>query len=120
MNDEKYKNIWLALVDIRALDGFDFMELIDVTEAVDSREKYIGGIGNILVKADDIYSVLDIVKLGLKELNLKPVYIDKVENVVGLITDNALTEKVCEEIDWLLGSKFVFKISDKLFPYSEE
>lgn len=121
MEYERYDKIWLALVDIRAIDGHNFAELIDTSDtSSESHDEYIGACGNVLVKSNNIREALTIIELGLKELNFKAIYVDKIENVIGLIKDNALNEDVIQEAKMLVDSDFVFLISGKLFPYSEE
>ncbi len=112
-----YKSVWLALVDIEAGKGNMFHELLDFEGELE--EQYIGAWGNILVICDRINEVPDIIEKGLNELGMRILFIDKIENIESLINENGITEEVIEEVDWLLNSDYIFKISDKLFPYSE-
>lgn len=116
--EKNYKNIWLVFVQIVAEEGFLFEDLIDSDEQV--AEKYDGAWANLIVKADKINDAIEIVPQGLKEKNFEVEFIDKVENVQSLVEDNEIDNKVLEEINWLLSTEYVFMISDKIFPYSEE
>jgi len=112
-----YKNVWLGYLEIRATEGKRFNDLLDL-EDTDSQE-YIGAWGNILIISDRINEVPDIIEAGLNELGMTVVFIDKIENVNSLVEDEQLSEIVIEEANWLLASKYVFKICNKLFPYIE-
>lgn len=115
MKNRDYKNFWLAFVEIKAKEGFEFSDLIDFEDS--SKEDYKGAWANIIVKSDSINDALGLIPLGLGELNFEIVFTDKIENVGSLIEYNEILEIVREEVDWLAESDFVFKISDKLFPY---
>jgi DNA-dependent RNA polymerase auxiliary subunit epsilon len=56
--------------------------------------------------------------LGLRELKFEIEFIEKIENISSLIENDELKSDVKIEVDWLLNSEFVFKISDKIFPYT--
>ena len=71
------------------------------------------------MKADDINTALGIVPQGLDEKNFKIIFIDKIENVASLIEYEELDKKVIQEVDWLLSTDYIFKISDKILPYME-
>jgi len=54
----------------------------------------------------------------LDELNFEVIFIDKIENIGSLIEYKEISnDDVKSEADWLLKNNFVFKISDRLFPY---
>ncbi|WP_312186881.1 hypothetical protein [Sphingobacterium sp.] len=110
-----YKTVWLALVEIEAKKGNKFHELLDFEG--EPNEQYIGAWGNILVKCDRINEVPDIIEKGLNELGMTILFIDKIENLESLKDVNGITEDVIEEVDLLLNSHYIFRISDKLFPY---
>jgi hypothetical protein len=112
-----YQKAWLAFVDIHPLKGKNFNDLIDLGD--EPSEEYAGAWGNIIVLNDTINNVPDIVEAGLNELGMTAKFIDKIENIASLVEYDELDESVKEEVDWLLSSPYVFKISDKLFPYSE-
>ena len=116
MKDKKYKNYWLTFVEIRAKEGFKFVDLIDFEDST-KEDIYIGAWANVLIKAENVNEALKIVPMGLDELNFEIVFIDKIENIGSLIEYNEITDKVRAEVEWLAESGFVFKISDKLFPY---
>ena len=118
MTTTKYKNVWLAFVQIKPEEDYSFRELIESDE--ENEEEYIGAWANILVKSDNIYGALEIVPLGLKEKNFEVVFIDKIENVQSLVEYDEIDLKFLKEIDWLLSNEYVFMISDKIFPYAEE
>lgn len=111
-----YSNFWLAFVNLKAKDGFVFNDLIDFDGLPDNID-YSGAWANIIVKANNINDALKIVPLGLDELDFDVVFIDKIENIGSLIEYKEITDDVRAEVDWLSKSEYVFKISDKLFPY---
>lgn len=108
-----YRNVWLAFIDIQSFEGLKFQDLIDFDDEVP--EDYIGAWTNVLVVTDRINEVPDIIEKGLTELNFSLKFIDKIENVASLIEYDEIDENVVEEIDWLLSTEFIFKISDKIF-----
>ncbi|HAD12942.1 MAG TPA: hypothetical protein DCF33_10965, partial [Saprospirales bacterium] len=81
---------------------------------------YTGAWANVIVKAQNISDSLNIIQLGLSELNFEVIFIDKIENIASLIEYNEINNTVLAEVNWLSKSKFVFMISDKLFPYVED
>lgn len=114
MSIKKYKEVWLVFVNIKAIDNFKFSDLIDSEEI---NENYKGAWANIIVKAKNISDALEIIPQGLNELKFEVVFIDKVENIASLIEYEEINETVKSEVNWLIKSNYVFKISDKLFPY---
>lgn len=112
----KYNNFWLAFVNLKAKSGFIFTDLIDFDGSAENIE-YIGAWANIIVKSDSINEALEIVSLGLGELDFEVMFIDKIENIGSLIEYKEISDDVKAEVDWLAKSEFVFRISDKLFPY---
>ncbi len=112
----KYNKFWLVFVNLKAVDGFVFNDLIDFDGSSDNIE-YKGAWANIIIKSDSINRALEIVPLGLRELNFEVVFIDKIENIGSLIECKEINDDVKVEVDLLAKSEFVFKISDKLFPY---
>jgi hypothetical protein len=116
MKSKDYTKFWLALVNLRAKAGFDFMDLIDFEDSP-SRIKYKGAWANIIVKSKSIHEALEIIPLGLDELSFEVVFIDKIENISSLIKNKEISEEVKAEVDWLMKGDFVFRISDRLFPY---
>ncbi len=112
----KYANIWIALVNLKAREGFNMVDLID-NEGKETNHNFIGAWANILVKANTIKEAVEIIPLGLEELNFEVIFINKIENVETLIEYDELKKSVKKEIKWLIKSDFVFKISDKLFTY---
>lgn len=116
MKRKKYSNFWLVFVNLKAKNGFVFNDLIDFDGRPDNID-YKGAWANIIVKSDNINNVLEIVPLGLHELGFEVIFIDKIENIGSLIEYKELNSDVKAEVDWLLKSKFVFMISDKIFPY---
>lgn len=115
MKNEEYIRLWLIFVNIKPKKGYDFSDLIDNEEI--QTEKFVGAWANIIVKADTVNDVLTIVPLGLLELGFEVEFIDKIENFMSLIDNNELEEDVIKDGQWLLQSNFVFKVSDRLFPY---
>jgi hypothetical protein len=115
-NKKKYSNVWLAFVNIKAKESFNFIDLIDFGEK-GVKVNYSGAWANILVKANNINEAIEIIPQGLNELNFEVVFIDKIENMESLIEYDEVNDEVKSEVSWLIKSNFVFKISDKLFPY---
>lgn len=115
-NKKCYKNTWLAFVNIKAKNNFNFIDLVEPAEENDNTD-YIGAWANIIVKAKSINEAIEIIPQGLNELNFEVVFIDKVENIESLIEYEEINEDLKSEVEWLVKSDFVFKISDKLFPY---
>lgn len=119
MNKQKYLNTWLIFVNIKPQVGEQLMNLVDIEELIlTTNETYIGAWANVIIKANTINAALEILPLGLNELKFEIEFIDKIENIFSLIENNELKDEVRMEADWLLNSDFVFKISDKIFPYS--
>lgn len=111
--------MWLAFVQIVPAEGYQFADLID-TEGAKVNEIYIGAFCNVLVKHSDIREAIGIIEAGLKEKNWDLMFIDKIENIESLAENEELDEQTLDEIHWLYNSEYVFMISDKLFPYTEE
>ena len=112
----KYDNTWLVFVNIRAKANFNFVDLIDVGKK-NLDVKYSGAWANIIVKSCIINEAIEIIHQGLNELNFEVVFIDKIENMASLIEYDEVNKKLKSEVNWLIKSNFVFKISDRLFPY---
>lgn len=113
-----YINIWIIFVNIKPEMGYLFSELIDIEAlSINKNLNYCGAWANILIKAENIDSALKILPLGLKELHFDVVFIDKIENVLDLIENHELKQDIINEINWLVSSSYVFKISDRIFPY---
>lgn len=111
----KYKSIWLVFVNIVPEPNYQFDDLID-NEANDL-QKYVGAWANILVKAQTIDEALKIAPVGLRELKFEIEFVEKIENFQSLVDYNEANTEIIKEADWLLKSKYKFKISDRLFPY---
>lgn len=110
-----YKTVWLAFVDMQAKEGEKFSNLIDL--GAEDLEEYLGAWGNLLIISDRINNVPDIIEAGLNELDMTTRFIDKIENVGSLIEYGEIDTDVMQEAEWLFSSGYVFKISDKIFPY---
>ncbi|MBS4065149.1 MAG: hypothetical protein KGZ74_11350 [Chitinophagaceae bacterium] len=113
-----YDKVWIAFVNIQALEGAKFNDLIEIDSDKQS-EEYIGAWCNVLIVNDKINEVPDIIEAGLSELYMKVKFIDKIQNLASLIEYDEIGEGVIKEAEWLLKTKYIFKISDKLFPYSK-
>ncbi len=111
----KYSDLWMVFVNIKAKAGYDFRDLVDMPKK--NSNKFEGAWANLLVRAKTINEAIDVVPLGLSELNFDVVFIDRVENIGTLAENNEVKAEVLEECDWLLESGYVFKISDKFFSY---
>ncbi|MGL4630044.1 MAG: hypothetical protein ACRCVT_02465 [Leadbetterella sp.] len=111
-----YSKLWLVFVNIKAIGGFKFNDLID-SEHSKLNFTYQGAWANIILIGNDINTVLEILPKGLAELSFEVVFVDKIENIQSLFDNSELNEDVLLESNWLIESNYVFKISDKLFPY---
>lgn len=116
MKRKKYSNVWLVFVNLKAKEEKVFTDLIDLEGQSDS-VNYKGAWANIIIKSESINKALEIVPLGLNELDFEVVFIDKIENISSLVEYKEINKDLKAEVDWLLESEYVFKISDKLFPY---
>ena len=112
---KKYLKVWIAFVNINAIEGYVFSNLID--SEGEPKEDYIGAVAYIALIADDINEALAILPRGLNELHFKIESVYEIRNAHYLIEYNELSEDEKAEIDWLLITKYVFKILDKLWPY---
>ena len=112
---KKYLKVRIAFVDINAEEDYNFLDLID--SEGDTKEYYIGAVAYIAIIANDIYEALEILPKGLHELHFKIVSVFEVRNAHFLIEYDELSDNDKIEIDWLLKSKYIFKILDKLWPY---
>ena len=97
---KKYLNVWIAFVNINAEEGYNFPDLID--SEGEPKENIIGAVAYIALIAPDIYGALDILH----------------RNVYHLCECGELSDNEEIEVDWLLKSNYVFKIIDRLWPYS--
>ena|ERR1019366_8880091 len=121
MKKNKYGELWLAFIHIKAKKDMDFNDLIDNgSDGNGSLKKFVGAWANVLVKASTLKGALEIVPSGIGELGFEIEFIDKIENLQSLFENNALKEDVIDEADWLLASNYVFKISDRIFPYCND
>lgn len=119
MQSNKYRSLWLVFIEFRAEQGKVFNDLLDHGED-ETFELYDGAWANVLVKANSICDTVKIARKGLAKHGFKTIFIDKVENLASLVEHNEVNEDVIREADWLLDTEFVFKISDKIFPYTNE
>ena len=114
---KKYSIVWIAFVNINAEDGYSFSDLVDSEGEL--KDKIIGAVAYIALIAPDIYGSLDILYRGLHELHFKIETVYEIRNAHHLCECDELSDNEKNEIDWLLKSKYVFKIIDRLWPYSE-
>ena len=112
---KKYSKAWIGFVNIVAEKGYSFPDLID--SEGEPKEKIIGAVAYIAIIAPDIYGALDILHRGLHELHFGVENIFEIRNVYHLCECDELSDNEKVEIDWLLKSKYVFKIIDRLWPY---
>lgn len=113
---KKYLNVWIAFVNINAEEGYNFPDLID--SEGEPKENIIGAVAYIALIAPDIYGALDILHQGLHELHFRVETIFEIRNVYHLCECGELSDNEEIEVDWLLKSNYVFKIIDRLWPYS--
>ena len=116
-DNEKYKNLWHIFVNIEAIEGYNFNDLIDTSDCDTTVGKYIGAWANILVKANTINEAIEIIPLGLKEKNFQVIFIERAINLQSMADENDVDEEEMEEADRLLSTSYRFKIVDRLYPY---
>lgn len=88
----KYDTLWLAFVNIEAMDGYDFNDLIDTSDCNDVVPQYIGAWANILIKANTINEAINIIPLGLKEKGFKILFIESVGNLQPMVEHKEMIE----------------------------
>lgn len=108
INEKNFKNVWLVFVHIKAKTGFRFNDLIDLESSEEENDQFKGAWANILVEAKSIKEAIEIVPLGLDELNFAVKFIDIIENIASLIENNEINNYVIDEAKWLSKSDFVF------------
>ncbi len=111
-----YSKIWLAFVQIVAKKGLVLEDLVE-SNGVDDNFRAKGAWTNIMIKAKTIHEALDIAPKGIDEKGFEIKFIDKIENFQSLVEYEEVTKDFIEEADWLLNSKFVFKIAGSLHLY---
>lgn len=114
---KKFKQIWVATVDIEAISGYDFMDLIDFSEHNEVLPRYIGAWANVIIQSASIKEALNLLEIGMNEKNFRIKFIDKIENMYSLIEENDINVDMIKEAEWLYSSHYSFMISDKLWPY---
>jgi hypothetical protein len=117
---KNYADLWLILVHIKPEEGFSFKDLVDSEGQEHNLDEVLGAWANVLVKGSTRDEAVDIIPEGFKEKNFEVVSIDQVENLGSVIEKEEVNKSVIEEADWLLDSKFVFLISNKIFPYNSK
>ena len=118
ISDKKYQNLWLAFVQIAAIDGYNFLDLVDFEEK--PAENLSGGFVWILVKAKTINETLDIIPRGLEEKHFKVVFVDQICYLQSMIEDNSINQEIIEEADWIIHTQYVFKICNGIWTYSND
>lgn len=113
----KYKQLWIASVDIVASPGYKFNDLVDCSECNDTLPSYDGAWSNIILHAKTINEAINLIEKGLSEKNFSIKFIDKIENLHSLVEDENVNIDLVREAEWLYSSKYCFMISDKLWPY---
>lgn len=113
----KYKELWIASVDIVASPGYKFNDLVDCSECNDTLPSYDGAWANIILHAKTINEAINLIEKGLSEKNFSIKFIDKIENLHSLVEDENVNIDLVREAEWLYSSKYCFMISDKLWPY---
>lgn len=116
---KKYKQLWIASVDIEAAPEYEFNDLVDCSECDNTLPAYTGAWANIILQSETINEALILLEMGLSEKNFIVKFIDKIENLYSLVEDNDVNIDIIKEAEWLYSSKYRFMISDKLWPYSD-
>lgn len=113
----KYKQLWIASVDIEASPGYKFNDLVDCSELMTPLPSYDGAWANVILHAETINEAINLVEKGLSEKNFSIKFIDKIENLYSLVEDENINIDLVREAEWLYSSKYSFMISDQLWPY---
>ena len=119
MSNVNFKCLWLVFVNIKPIKPHKFIDLIEI-EDDNNMPEFIGAWANIIIKADDIQEVIQILPAGLLEKNFEVVFVDKIENMNSLVEHENLNQMVLDEANWINDSEFVFMISDCIYPYVDE
>ncbi|HMS70848.1 MAG: hypothetical protein IPL23_09975 [Saprospiraceae bacterium] len=119
MIKEGLHRLWLVFVNIKPIKPHKFIDLIEI-EDDNNMPEFIGAWANIIIKADDIQEVIQILPAGLLEKNFEVVFVDKIENMNSLVEHENLNQMVLDEANWINDSEFVFMISDCIYPYVDE
>lgn len=114
---EDYSQVWMVFVNMEAMEGYDFMALLDFEELDPSEPQYQSAWANILIRANNVYEALEVLEGGLKKLCMRPAFIESIQNLAPMIENNEVDDEVIAQLDELLASPDVFRISDQLFPY---
>ncbi|HOY11787.1 MAG TPA: hypothetical protein PLY70_01550 [Saprospiraceae bacterium] len=120
MRKEGFYSLWIVFLNIKPIKPHKFIDLIDIEHENNDMPEFIGAWANIIIKADDIHEVLEILPAGLLEKNFEVVFVDKIENMNSLVEHENLNQMVLNEANWILDSEFVFMISDCIYPYVDE
>ena len=84
MIKEGLHRLWLVFVNIKPIKPHKFIDLIEI-EDDNNMPEFIGAWANIIIKADDIQEVIQILPAGLLEKNCEVVFVDKIENMNSLL-----------------------------------
>lgn len=118
---QEYEQIWMAFLDIKAQEGYEFDDLIDLSDCKDPAEvKSVGAWGNVLVRANNIKEAIEIIEMGLHEKKFEVKFIDSIKNFYSLVEEGTVSDEVIQEADWLYSSGYRFMISDRLWTYLED
>lgn len=112
-----FKKIWSALLDIKAAPGYEFNNLIDLSDVEDDLPNFTGACANVIATADSVREALEIIELGLKEKNFSVKFIDNIKNLHTCVENHEINPNMIKEAEWLYSSGYRFMISDKLWPY---
>jgi hypothetical protein len=118
ISKKKYQNLWLAFVQITAIDGYNFLDLVDFEKK--PAENFSGGFVWILVKAKTINEALALIPRGLDEKHFKVVFVDQICYLQTMIEDKSINKEIIEEADWFIHTQYVFKICNGIWAYSND
>ena len=71
----------------------------------------------MLVKANTISEVVNILNDGLKELQFEVEFIDKISNMASLVEENEVSQEIISDADSLIDSDYKYVFCDELWPY---
>lgn len=116
-NIKRFKTLWIAHVDVEAAEGHDLYELLELEDSNNSLQEYIGAWIDVIVKADSIVEALDILEIGLEDMNYVIKFIDRIENMHSLIEHKNVDDGTVKDADMLLRNNGNFLIKDGVWTY---
>lgn len=114
---KRFKTLWIARVDVEAAEGHDLHELLELEDSNNSLQEYVGAWIDVIVKADSIVEALDILEIGLEDMNYVIKFIDRIENMHSLVEHRNVDDGTVKDADMLLSNNGNFLIKDGVWTY---